>query len=46
MVKVFQLPDFGYEVTIGKYAKQADGAVWIKKGGTIVLSTVVSAPSK
>jgi len=46
MVKKFSLPDYNYEVTIGKYAKQADGAVWIQKGGTVVLSTVVSAPSK
>lgn len=35
-----------YEVTIGKYAKQADGAAWVKQGGTIILSTVVSAPAK
>ena len=46
MVKIFRLPDFDYEVTIGKYAKQADGAVWIRKGGTVVLTTVVCAPSK
>ena len=25
---------------------QADGAVWFKQGGTVVLATVVSAPSK
>lgn len=46
MIKKFFLEEFGYEVEIGKYANQADGAVWLKKGGTVVLSTVVSAPSK
>ncbi len=42
----FVLKDFGYEVEIGKFADQADGSVWIRKGGTIVLSTAVSAISK
>lgn len=46
MVKTFRLDGFGYEVEIGKYAKQADGAIWFKQGGTVVLATVVSAPSK
>lgn len=46
MEKKFYLSDFGIEVTIGKFAQQADGAVWIQKGGTVVLATVVSAPSK
>ncbi len=46
MTKKFNLPDFGYEVEIGKVANQADGAIWFKKGGTVVLSTVVSSPSK
>ncbi len=45
MEKKFFLPDFGYEVTTGKYAQQADGAIWLQQGGTVVLSTVVSAPS-
>src|SRR5580692_6264899 len=43
MEKKFSLPEFGYEVTFGKFAEQADGAAWVKQGGTIVLSTVVSA---
>src|SRR5207244_9770223 len=30
----------------GKYARQADAAVWLKQGGTVVLSTVVSAPTQ
>ncbi|MCX5921962.1 MAG: polyribonucleotide nucleotidyltransferase [Candidatus Dependentiae bacterium] len=46
MVKKFRLDSFGYEVEIGKFARQADAAVWIKQGGTVVLSTVVSAPTK
>lgn len=46
MVKKFNLPEFGYEVELNRFAKQADGAVWLQKGGTVVLSTVVSSPSK
>lgn len=45
MEKKFRLPEFGYEVTIGKFANQADGAAWFEQGGTVVLSTVVSAAS-
>ncbi len=45
MVKKFFSKDFNFEVTIGKYAQQADGAVWLQKGGTVVLATVVSAPT-
>lgn len=46
MVKKFRLPDFNYEVELGKYASQADGAVWFQQGGTVILATVVSAPSE
>jgi polyribonucleotide nucleotidyltransferase len=46
MVKKYRLDSFGYEVEIGKVALQADAAVWFKQGGTVVLSTVVSAASK
>jgi polyribonucleotide nucleotidyltransferase len=45
MVKKFRLEEFGYEVTINKFAQQADGAVWFAQGGTVILATVVSAPS-
>ncbi len=45
MVKKFTLTDFGYEVQLGKFARQADGAVWFQQGGTVILATVVSAPS-
>jgi polyribonucleotide nucleotidyltransferase len=43
MERKFSLPEFGYEVTIGKFAGQADGSAWLTQGGTVVLSTVVSA---
>ncbi len=46
MEKKFYLPEFNYEVVTGKYAEQADGAIWLQQGGTVVLSTAVSAPSK
>ncbi|HEV2601719.1 MAG TPA: polyribonucleotide nucleotidyltransferase [Candidatus Babeliales bacterium] len=46
MIKNFRLEDFGYEVEIGRVAKQANGAVWLKRGGTIVLVTACSAESK
>jgi polyribonucleotide nucleotidyltransferase len=46
MVKTYRLDDFNYEVELGKYAQQADGAVWFKYGGTVVLATAVSSPSK
>lgn len=46
MEKKFYLPEFGYEVTLGKFAGQADGAAWFQQGGTVVLSTVVTAASK
>ena len=45
MEKKFLLPEYGIEVSLGKFAQQADGAVWIKQGGTVVLSTAVSATS-
>jgi polyribonucleotide nucleotidyltransferase len=46
MSKIFKLEEFGYEVVIGKYANQADGAAWFQQGGTIILSTAVSSPAK
>jgi polyribonucleotide nucleotidyltransferase len=46
MVKKYRLDNFGYEVEIGKVARQADGAVWFQQGGTVILSTVVSAPTE
>lgn len=46
MVRKFSLPEFGYEVEIGKVARQADGAAWFSQGGTVVLVTAVSEASK
>ncbi len=46
MIRTFRLEEFGYEVELGKVARQADGAVWFKQGGTVILATAVSAPSK
>lgn len=46
MTKTFRLNEFGYEVEIGKVAKQADGSAWFKQGGTVILTTVTSATSK
>ncbi|MFH1644291.1 MAG: polyribonucleotide nucleotidyltransferase [bacterium] len=41
MQKTFKSSELGFEVEIGKFARQADGAVWLKNGKNIVLSTVV-----
>jgi len=46
MSKIFKLDKFGYSVEIGKFAGQADGAVWFRQGNTVMLATVVSNPSK
>ncbi len=46
MAKTFRLDEFGLEAEIGGVARQADGAVMLKRGGTVLLSTVVAAPSK
>lgn len=45
MEKKIYLSEFNHEVIIGKFANQADGAAWVKQGGTVVLATVVSAPT-
>ena len=44
--KKFELKNLGLEAEIGKYAAQADGAVWLKKGGTVVLTTAVTSPPR
>lgn len=46
MIRTFTLPKFGYELTVGKFAKQADGAAWLRNKGTVVLATAVMAESK
>lgn len=45
MKKTFTLPEFNYEVTLDKFARQADGAVWFKRGGTVLLATACSSPT-
>jgi len=40
----FQLGDEPVLIQTGKVAKQADGAVWVQQGGTVVLVTAVAAP--
>ncbi|MGA9530976.1 MAG: polyribonucleotide nucleotidyltransferase [Candidatus Babeliales bacterium] len=46
MVKKFRFDEFDYEIELGKVARFANGAVWLKQGGTVVLATAVAAPSK
>lgn len=46
MIKTFKLPSLGYEVTIGKFANQADGSVWFRHKDTIILTTAVMADTK
>lgn len=46
MVRTFHNEEFGFEVEIGKVARQADGAVWFRQGGTILLATATSAKSE
>jgi len=43
MPKVFKLEELGLEAGIGKYARQADGSVWLKCGNNVVLTTAVAA---
>ncbi|MBU1007530.1 polyribonucleotide nucleotidyltransferase [Candidatus Dependentiae bacterium] len=42
MSKIFKLPELGFEVEVDKFARQADGAAWLRHGDTIVLSTAVA----
>lgn len=46
MSRDFTLPKYGYQVKINNVAKQADGSAWLQQGGTVLLATAVSAPSK
>jgi len=46
MVQKFRLDSFGLEVEVGKVARQASGAVWLRHGGTILIAAVTEAPSK
>lgn len=44
MKQTFSHPELGLEVELGKYARQANGAAWLKAGNNIVLSTAVAGP--
>ncbi len=46
MSRDFTLPKYGYQVKVNNVAKQADGSAWLQQGGTVLLATAVSAPSK
>jgi polyribonucleotide nucleotidyltransferase len=46
MKRTFRLDELGLELEVGKMAQQADGAAWLKKGGTTILTTVVMSESK
>lgn len=43
MSKTFELKGMGLEVTVGKFAGQADGSAWVKCGDNIVLSVATAA---
>lgn len=46
MEKTYSLAEFGYKAVFGKFAQQADNAVWVQQGGTVVLAVVVSEASQ
>jgi polyribonucleotide nucleotidyltransferase len=43
MEKKFELKELGLELSVGRFAKQADGAAWLKRKGTVVLATATSS---
>ncbi len=43
MQKTFYFKELGLEAEVGKVAKQADGAVWLKCGDNVVLATAVAS---
>ncbi|MCL4380303.1 polyribonucleotide nucleotidyltransferase, partial [Candidatus Dependentiae bacterium] len=45
MTKIFTYEKYGLELQLNKFAAQADGAAWLKQGGTVVLATACSAES-
>jgi len=46
MTKKFRYDKYGFEIVVGKFAQQANGAIWFQQGGTVILATAVSSPSK
>ena len=43
MHKIFKLSELGLEVEIGRFARLANGAAWLRCGNNIVLSTAVAS---
>ncbi len=43
--KIYHNEDLGYKVTLGYFAQQANGSVWLEKNGTVILATVTSEKS-
>ena len=43
MSKVFKLPQANIEVELGRYAHQADGAVWMRSGNNVVLTCATAS---
>jgi polyribonucleotide nucleotidyltransferase len=43
--KVYNNLDLGYTATLGYFAQQANGSVWLEKHGTVVLATVTTEKS-
>lgn len=46
MEQTFFQPEYGYQAIVHKFAGQADGAVWLQQGGTVVIAAVVSEASE
>lgn len=42
----FELPKFGYKARFNTVARQADGSVWFQQGGTVIIATATSAPTR
>jgi polyribonucleotide nucleotidyltransferase len=42
----FELPKFGYKARFNTVARQADGSVWFQQGGTVIVATATSAPTR
>lgn len=46
MPKVFKMPGYNFEADLGRFARQADGSVWLRAGNNVILATVVASKSK
>ena len=43
MSKIFELKELGLKVRLGKFARQADGSVWIEHGKNVVFTSAVAS---